>query len=249
MFLFQLDMLNTGAGTTAKKGDTATAKAPATDTAFMTTAAKDTGKQTKSEPKKAEEGKKSKAVLKGEDERNLAAALSEINNFVSKGDKATPEDKKRLEAKLEKVYGIVDYFNQSDYRLLESKNDIADLKTRMVLNGIKEKLGDGNVADIKALKEGKSALVYLEAGNFEVCLEKGKLVVYETLGLKEAIERGYYDGAREVVDGACKIWFADDDLPGLSIGKARYYRGQENYGTAAEHATEAIRLDPRNAEA
>jgi len=238
-------MLNkTGADTTAKKGDTATAKAPAAGTAFMAPVANDAGKQ-----KKAEEGKKSKPVLKGEDDRNLSAALSEINSFVSKGDKATPEDKKRLEAKLEKVYGIADYFNQSSYPLLESKNDITNLKTQMVLNGIKEKLGNEDVGNIKALKEGESAWVYLKAGNFRVCLEKGKLVVYETLGLKEAIKRGYYEGAREAIDGACKTWFAKDGLPGLSMDKARYYREQENYGIAAEHATEAIRLDPKNAEA
>ena len=198
----------------------------------------------------AQTGKKpEKAVLKGEDDRNLAAALSEINNFVSKGDKATPEDRKRLEAKLEKVYGIADYFSHSNYYSFESKNDITAFKAQMMANGIKEKLTSEDIGNIKALKEGGDAWVTLGDRKFNVCLEKGSLTAYESLDLKDAVKQGYYHGVSNVIEKTCKQWFANDNLAELSLTKAEYYYKQENYGIAAEHANQAIRLDPKNAEA
>ncbi len=202
--------------------------------------------------KKAEKAQKpeKEGVLKGEDDKNLTAALSEIKYFVSRGDKATQEDRKRLEARLEKVDGIVDYFSPlKEYYFFESKNNIADIKAQMAKNGVQHNLSDDDFKKlIKIVNEGYQVEWSIGSRKFHANLNNnGKIVFYEIPGLKEAIKKGNYDGAREAVEGACKKWFAKDELAQLSGKKANYYLEQENYGIAAEHATEAIRLDPGNA--
>ena len=200
-------------------------------------------------PKEASTGK-----LKGEDDVNLSAALLEIRYFVGRGDKATPEDKRRLEAKLEKIYSIADSFGNNKiyyvYYAFEAKNSVDALKAQMAANGVKGNMSDEGIQDVKGLKEGKGAYVMVGDKVFKILLKKGKLEVYEHLGLKEAVKKGHYGGAsKTIVEDACRNWFATDDLAQLSLDKARYYHEQGNYALAAEHATEAIRLDPKNAEA
>ena len=200
-------------------------------------------------PGKAEDSKalKDAKAAQSLDDRNLASALSEIRSFVA--GKAKPGDKKRLVATLEKVYGIADYFSKRNYYLFESKNDIADFKAKLESNGIKEKLTDNDISGIKGLKEGEASWVALGNRLLRVRLVEGKLIAKERLGLEEVIKRGRYADALEPIEDACRQWFAKDKPGALAIEKAEYYYDAKKYGIAADYATQAIKMDLKNASA
>ena len=213
-------------------------------------------KEKKPDNKKAEakagDGNKKEATsagkLKGEDDQNLSAALNEIDYILERGSKATPEDKKRLEARLEKVYGIADYFFQEKYSF-ESKNDIKDFKFLMKLNGL-EGLSEEDANFIKTLKDADDyGWVKLGNRNFRVESKNGKLVAYEELDMKDVISSGRYDIALKTINDVCKQWFAKDHLAESAGLKAEYYTNANKYDMAAEYATQAIKLNPKDANA
>jgi tetratricopeptide (TPR) repeat protein len=204
------------------------------------------GPRSNTPEKKIDYVQKTKPALKGEDDRNLSAALTEIRYFVSRGNEATAEDKKRLEAKLEKIYSIANYFEDGNYYHFFDAKSVPELKVKMKNNGVENALASEDENSIILLGKNQKAYVTLGDRDFIISLKDNGLVVSEKLGLKDAVRRGHYAEASKVVEEVCKRWFATGDLVALSFYKADYYLIEKKFDLAIEYATKAISLDPKD---